>query len=136
MTAGRPTLGQWLRYALGAGLPRELDAWVLRDTTGPTWVWRHLSRSLVQIAPVVIPVVLFVPGPEWIRLVGVVAGAFMALVFSLAYIVESNDRRLSKAGYPNGWGERTRQERATRSQADSARARRLRAAARAERRAH
>ena len=135
MTATRPTPWQWLRYAFGAGLPRELDEWVLHDTTGSTWVWRHLARSVVQIAPVLILVILFVPGPEWIRLVGSVAGSLMAFVFSLAYMVESNDRRLGKAGYPNGLGERTRQLRATQSQSASAAARREKAAQRSARRA-
>jgi hypothetical protein len=131
----RPTIWQWLRYSFGAGLPAELDEWVLRDTTGPTWVWRHLARSIVQIAPIVIPIVLFLPGPEWIRLVAVIAGAAMALLFSLAYMVESNDRRLGKAGYPSGLGERTRQQRATRAQSESAAKRRARVAARSARRA-
>lgn len=131
----RPSVGQWLRYAFGAGLPSELDEWVLRDTTGSTWVWRHLARSLVQIAPVLALVIVLLPGAEWIRLVGVIAGSAMAFVFSLAYIVESNDRRLAKAGYPQGLGERLRQDRATKAQADGARRRRERAAARRSRHA-
>jgi hypothetical protein len=134
MTRSRPTAWQWLRYAFGAGLPSGLEDWVLHDTTGSTWVWRHLSRSVVQIAPVLVLVVVFVPGPEWIRLVGAAAGSLMAFVFSLAYMVESNDRRLAKAGFPNGLGEGTRQLRATQGQADSARARRDRAAQRRARR--
>ncbi len=131
----RPTVGQWLRYSFGAGLPEHLDEWVLRDTTGPTWVWRHLARSIVQITPIVVPIVLFLPGAEWIRLVAVIAGSAMALLFSLAYMVESNDRRLAKAGYPAGLGERLRQDRATRAQSESAAKRRARVAARAARRA-
>jgi len=135
MAGVRPTAWQWVRYAFGAGLPSELDDWVLHDTTGSTWVWRHLSRSVVQIAPILVLVIVFVPGPEWIRLVGAVAGSLMALVFSLAYMVESNDRRLAKAGFPNGLGERTRQLRATEGQAASAAARRVRSAERSGRRA-
>jgi hypothetical protein len=133
--ATRPTMAQWVRYAFGGGLPAELNEWVLRDTTGPARVWRHLARSLVQIAPVVALVVVFVPGPEWIRLVAVIAGSAMALLFSLAYMVESNDWRLAKAGFAFGLGERIRQERVTRLQAKASAARRVRAAKRSARRA-
>jgi hypothetical protein len=130
----KPTPLQWLRYAFGAGLPSGLREWVLHDTTGPTWIWRHFARSLVQIAPIIALVVVFVPGAAWIRIVAVVAGGLMALLFSLAYMVESNDWRLAKAGYPAGLGERIRQERATRKQSSDAAARRERAYQRAARR--
>jgi hypothetical protein len=127
MSAVRPTAWQWVKYAYGAGLPDVFDDWVLRDTTGASWVWRHLARALVQIAPIVIVVILFLPGPEWIRLVAVVAGTAMALLFSIAYIVESNDRRLAKAGFAQGVGERTRQRRARETQAVASAQRRARA---------
>src|SRR3712207_8500536 len=41
----RPTPLQWVRYALGGRLPRELSPWVLADTTEPGWVRRHLTRA-------------------------------------------------------------------------------------------
>ena len=133
--ATRPTIGQWLRYAYGAGLPEQLSDWVLNDTTSRGWAWRHLTRSLVQIAPVIVLVVVFVPGPPWIRLVAVIAGGAMALLFSLAYMVESNDWRLTKAGYPPGLGEKIRQDRATQAQSRASAERRERAARRSARRA-
>ncbi len=127
MGAARPSTRQWLKYAYGAGLPDDLDDWVRRDTTCASWVWRHLARAVVQIAPIVVLVVIFLPGPEWIRLVAVVAGTAMALLFSIAYIVESNDRRLAKAGFAQGFGERTRQQRARETQAVASAQRRARA---------
>src|ERR687894_791487 len=41
----RPTPLQWVRYALGGRLPRQLSAWVLADTTEPGWWRRHLARA-------------------------------------------------------------------------------------------
>lgn len=112
MTAERPGPWQWLRYSVGAGLPPELHAWVLRDTTGPTWVPRHLARALVYVVPLVLAVLLLLPGPFWIRGMAAIGGTVMALIWSAAYMVESTERRLVKAGYPPNTGETTRRQRA------------------------
>ncbi len=109
--AKRPGPGQWLRYALGGGLPDDLHDWVLRDTTGPTWVLRHIVRSLVYIAPLILIVLLALPGPFWIRGLAAIGGAVMSLIYSAAYLVESTERRLLKAGYPAGTGESIRRKR-------------------------
>jgi hypothetical protein len=109
--AKRPGPGQWLRYAVGGGLPEELRDWVLRDTTGPTWVLRHIARSLIYIAPLVIIILIFLPGPFWIRGLAVIGGTVMTLIYSAAYLVESTERRLLKAGYPPGTGESIRRKR-------------------------
>jgi hypothetical protein len=107
----RPNPLQWLWYALGGGLPRELAPWVLADTTRRTWVWRHLSRALVQLAPLVVVCVLVVPLPLVYRLSAATGGAVLGLMFSLAYMFETTEHRVTKAGYPSGTAARVRQER-------------------------
>ncbi len=107
----RPGPFQWLRYAFGAGLPSELNDWVLRDTTGRTWAVRHFVRGIVQLAPLVVLTLVFVPGPFWIRGVAVAAASFMGLLFCLAYMTETSDHRLVKAGFPVGTGQAIRQGR-------------------------
>jgi len=59
----RPTILQWLRYAYGGWLPRELSGWVLRDTTGRWWWCRHLARSVLQLLPVVVLCLVVPPAP-------------------------------------------------------------------------
>ena len=54
---------QWVWYALGGGLPRDLSPWVLADTTGRTWIVRHLVRAVVQMVPVVALCLFAVPVP-------------------------------------------------------------------------
>ncbi len=107
----RPNPFQWLWYAYGGGLPRRLAPWVLHDTTAPTWVVRHLVRAVTQIAPFVIAIIVFVPGPLWLRVMSATGGAIMGLIFSTAYLHETVEHRLVKAGYPPGTGVATRAER-------------------------
>jgi hypothetical protein len=110
----RPTVLQWLRYAYGGGLPRDLSGWVLRDTTGPRWWLRHLARSVVQLLPVVVLCVVVVPAPLGYRVSAAVGGMFLALVFSSAYMVETTEHRVVKAGYESGTAARLREERVER----------------------
>src|ERR671926_766460 len=79
----RPTPLQWLRYAYGAGLPRDLAPWVLRDTTAHTWVWRHLARAVVQVLPLVVGCLL-VPVSFGYRVSMAAGGLLLALMFSMA----------------------------------------------------
>jgi hypothetical protein len=104
---------QWIWYALGGGLPRELSPWVLADTTRRTWVWRHVSRALVQLLPVVV-CVMFVPVPLAYRLSAAGGGVLLGLIFSVAYMFETTEHRVVKAGYPPGTSGRVRGERAER----------------------
>ncbi len=132
--AQRPGLLRWFGYALGAGLPSKNREWVLYDTTGPTWIIRHISRVVLQLAIPVLAVLIFLPAPLWVRVLTVVAAALPSLMFSIGYIIETSDHRLVKAGYPSGLGEQLRKRRSLAKQrADSAR-RRERAAARLARR--
>jgi hypothetical protein len=110
----RPTPLQWVWYALGGGLPRELSPWVLGDTTRRTWAVRHLIRALVQLAPLVAACVLLVPVPLIYRLSAALGGVLLGLLFSLAYMTETTEHRVTKAGYPPGTAGRVRAERAER----------------------
>ncbi|MBV9594842.1 MAG: DUF5313 family protein [Actinobacteria bacterium] len=132
--AVRPGPMRWLGYAFGAGLPDRYDGWVLKDTTGRTWIWRHLARALVQLAIPITLIVTLVPGPAWMRATMVVAGLVMALIYSFGYMEETLDHRLEKAGYPAGLGVKIRAERSTRQQNEQNAARRERIAARRARR--
>ena len=114
MSAQRPNPVQWIWYALGGGLPRRLSPWVLADTTGRTWILRHLLRAVVQLSPVLALCVLAVPVPLAYRLSAVVGGLFLGLMFSIAFMTETIEHRVAKAGYPPGTAARLRAERAER----------------------
>ena len=113
MDSVRPGPGHWLAYAFGAGLPSRHREWVLRDTTSPTWALRHIARSLVQVSPIIVAILVFVPGPFWIRAGMVAGGTAIALIFSVAYMNETIEHRLVKAGYPAGTGAAVRERRST-----------------------
>ena len=97
----RPNPLQWLWYAVGGRLPVPLREWVLRDVTARTWVWRHVARMSVLVAPLALACLL-VPGPLGLRaamaLLLVVVGAY----FSLSYVEESSDMRAVKHGHAPG----------------------------------
>lgn len=132
----RPNPIRWLLYCFGMGLPERNREWVLYDVTGPTWVYRHLIRVLVQIALPIAAVFLFIPAPLWVKILIVVAAGPPVLLFSSGYIVEMADSRLSKAGYDPTIGERIRKQRKADSlekQKQANARRREKAAARLER---
>ncbi len=129
----RPNPVQWLWYAMGGGLPRELSAWVLHDTTTRTWGLRHIVRALVQLAVPIAVVLLVVPGPFWIRAMAALGGLIMGLIFSIAYMPETTEHRVVKAGYPAGTAERAHAEASRLREQEDSRARRAAAARRAER---
>jgi hypothetical protein len=98
----RPAAHRWIGYAFGAGLPERNSGWVLFDTTTGTWWLRHIARTLVQL---VLPIALLVgllPAPWGLRIAAAGAGVFLALIFSLAYLSETTENRVVKAGYPAG----------------------------------
>jgi hypothetical protein len=109
---------QWVWYALGGGLPRELSPWVLADTTGRTWIVRHLLRAVVQLLPVMTLCILVVPVPLAYRLSAVVGGLLLGLFFSTAFMTETIEHRVTKAGYPPGTAARVRAERAERDRVE------------------
>ncbi|MCZ2836293.1 DUF5313 family protein [Modestobacter sp. VKM Ac-2985] len=114
MHAGRPNPAQWLWYAYGGGLPPSLSDWVLEDTTRRTWVWRHLARALVQLAPVLLLCLLVPPVPFDIRLTATLGGVVIGLLFSVAYMTETTEHRAVKAGWSPGTTAARRAERAER----------------------
>ena len=118
VAAGRPSPWQWLWYAYGGGLPRSLSGWVLEDVTRRTWVWRHLVRALVQLAPVVVLCLTVAPVPLAFRASAALGGTLIGLLFSLAYMTETTEHRAVKAGYPPGTSGRVRAERAERERVE------------------
>ncbi len=107
----RPNPLQWIWYAFGGGLPPDLWPWVLHDTTVPTWWLRHLVRAAVQVLPVV-AACLVVPVPLGYRVSAAGGGLVLALMFSMAFMTETTEHRVAKAGFPAGTAARTRDERA------------------------
>jgi Family of unknown function (DUF5313) len=116
--AQRPGPFQWVWYALGGRLPRELSPWVLADTTRRTWILRHLTRAVVQMLPVVAICLFAVPVPLAYRLSAAVGGLLLGLMFSIAFMTETIEHRASKAGYPPGTAARVRAERAERERVE------------------
>lgn len=129
----RPGLLRWLRYAMGGGLPPRFSPWVLHDTTTRTWGLRHVARALVQMAVPIALVVLLVPGPIWIRWMTALGGLALGLIFSLAYMVETTENRVKKAGYPAGTAAAVRESAARERERQDAGRRRDAAARRAAR---
>jgi hypothetical protein len=132
----RPNVLRWLGYAVGAGLPERHASWVLHDTTAPSWWLRQAVRSLLQMAPIVVAILVFVPGPFWIRALSALGGLIMGLIFSVGYLVETTEHRLVKAGYPVGTGERLRAERSSADRSEAVARRREKMFARMDRRGH
>jgi len=104
----RPGALRWLWYAMGGGLPERHSAWVLHDTTTSSWGHRHVLRAAVQMAIPIVLVLLLVPGPFWIRGMTALGGLLLGLIFSIAYMTETTENRVKKAGYPAGTAQAVR----------------------------
>ena len=98
----RPAPHRWVWYALGGRLPARNRSWVLHDTTTGTWWLRHVARSLVQMAIPIALVMTLLPAPWGLRAAAAGGGIFLALMYSLAYMTETTENRVVKAGYPVG----------------------------------
>ena len=118
MAVQRPNPVQWIWYALGGGLPRHLSPWVLADTTGRTWIVRHLLRAVVQVVPLMVLCLLVPPVPFAYRLSAAFGGLFIALMFSIAFMTETIEHRATKAGFPPGMAAQVRAERAERDRVE------------------
>jgi hypothetical protein len=110
----RPTVAQWIWYAFGGRLRRELAPWVLHDTTARTWVLRHVTRSVVQLTPLIVVCLTVIPVSFSYRLSAAAGGLILALMFSVAYMTETTEHRVAKAGYESGTAAAVREERAER----------------------
>jgi Family of unknown function (DUF5313) len=107
----RPGPLKWVLYALGRGLPPEHREWVLYDVTTRTWVLRHLARTTVQLLPFAVLLYVLLPGPAWIRGLAVLGGLILGFFYSIAYMFETTENRVMKAGYPRGTAREVRDQR-------------------------
>ena len=98
----RPAPHRWLWYALGGRLPERHRGWVLHDTTTGTWGLRHVARMLVQMSIPIALIMILLPAPWGLRAAVVGGGIFLGLIYSLAYMPETTENRVVKAGYPAG----------------------------------
>jgi Family of unknown function (DUF5313) len=96
---------------MGGGLPATYREWVLHDLTCRTWPLRHLARLLVQLLPVAVLLVVLIPGPMWVRVMGAVGGSVVGLLYSFVFLYEATEHRACGAGYPHGTAGRVREER-------------------------
>ncbi|MBY3554848.1 DUF5313 domain-containing protein [Modestobacter lapidis] len=129
----RPGPLRWFWYALGGGLPERHSAWVLHDTTTATWGYRHVLRATVQMLVPIVLVLVLVPGPFWIRGMAALGGLLLGLIFSIAYMPETTENRVKKAGYPAGTAQAVRDRAAVGRDAAVSDKRRAAAAKRAAR---
>ena len=83
---------------------------MLHDVTAPTWAWRQILRSLVQALPVALVVGLLIPGSLAIRLMAVLGGVFVAMIYVLAFVDEAVEHRSVKAGFPPGYAKAMREQ--------------------------
>jgi hypothetical protein len=107
----RPAPHRWLWYALGGRLPQRHRSWVLFDTTTDTWWARHIARVLVQLAVPIALVLTLLPAGWGLRLAAAGGGVFLAMIYALAYMNETVENRVVKAGYPAGTAEARRDQR-------------------------
>jgi len=98
----RPAPHRWFWYALGGGLPARHRGRVLHDPTTSTWWLRHIARSLVQMSIPIALVMVLLPAPLGLRLAAAGGGILLAMIYSLAYMNETTENRVVKAGYPAG----------------------------------
>ncbi|MCF6506088.1 hypothetical protein E9549_01490 [Blastococcus sp. MG754426] len=129
----RPAPHRWFWYALGGGLPARHRGWVLHDTTTGTWWARHLLRTMVQLSIPIALVVAFLPASWELRLAVAGGGIFLALIYSLAYMPETTENRVVKAGYPAGTATAARERAGLAGQQAESERKRVAAARRAAR---
>lgn len=104
----RPGPVRWVWYSFGGKLPSRHDEWVLHDVTARTWQLRHAVRSLVQVSPGLL--FLLVPGPMWIKAMAILGGAILAVWYGMAYAEFTCEHRAFKQGYPLGTARQRRKE--------------------------
>lgn len=116
----RPGPLLWLWYAAGGRLPERHREWVLHDVTTRTWPLRQMGRSLVQLVPVAALLLLVVPGELWVRVVAVLGGALVGMVYAASFVQQTTEQRAMKAGYPPGYAQAVRDRRDTPGKAAAA----------------
>lgn len=98
----RPGPVKWLLYTFGRGLPPQYREWVLHDLTTRTWPARQLLRAIVQVLPFAIVIALLIPGALWVRLIAILGGILIGMIYAVAYLYEATEHRATKAGFPRG----------------------------------
>jgi hypothetical protein len=106
---------------------------VLHDTTTRTWWLRHVARSIVQVAVPIALVMVFLPAGWGLRAAAAGGGLALALFYSLAYMPETTENRVVKAGYPAGTATAARERGAAGRQQRESERKRAAAARRAAR---
>jgi hypothetical protein len=129
----RPAPHRWLWYAFGGGLPARHRGWVLFDTTTGTWWARHIARMLVQMAIPIALIMILLPAPLPLRAAVVGGGVALGLLYSLAYMPETTENRVVKAGYLVGTATAHRERAGHRRELRDSERRRAAAAKRAAR---
>lgn len=107
----RPGPLWWLWYAMGGGLPERYRDWVLHDVTTRTWALRQMLRSIVQLVPIGVLLMLLVPGELWVRLVAVLGGAAVGMIYAASFVHLTTEHRSVKAGWAPGQAEAVREKR-------------------------
>jgi Family of unknown function (DUF5313) len=105
----RPGPVRWLLYAFGRKLPVEYRSWVLHDLTTTTWPARQLLRSLIQVLPFGLVLVLALPVEPWVRITAVLGGSLVGMIYAFAFLYETTEHRALKAGYPRGYLKQVRE---------------------------
>jgi hypothetical protein len=112
---------RWVLYAFGRGLPAEYREWVLHDVTTRTWVLRHLVRTAVQLLPFAVLLYVLMPGSSMIRAGALLGGLLLGFFYSVAYMYETTENRVMKAGYPRGTAREIRDRRGSGQREEQAR---------------
>lgn len=102
VTMHRPGPLWWFWYAMGGGLPPRYRDWVLHDVSTRTWALRQMARAVVQLIPVGIVLAVLVPGELWVRLVAVLGGALVGLMYAASFVHLTTEHRAVKAGFARG----------------------------------
>jgi hypothetical protein len=100
--AGDPSIGRWLRFAVGFRLPAENLDWVRHELTDAGWRGRTILRHLAVILPIcaVLAVLLLtlLPASGWLA-VATVALILSGSVFTVAaYADDIRASRLRQHG--------------------------------------
>ncbi len=117
----RPGPLRWSWYALGGGLPPRYRDWVLHDVTTRTWALRQMLRSVVQLVPFAVVLLFVVPGEPWVRLVAILGGALVGLLYAASFVQQTTEHRAMKAGWPPHYAQAVRDSRDAPGRAEAAR---------------
>jgi hypothetical protein len=130
----RPNFVQWLRYVYLGSVPAKNSAWVLHDATTGTWWVRHIVRYVVSLLPIVVLIIVLLPGELPIRIGVALVGLVGTALLTFGYMVDSTERKVEKAGFEYGIAAKMRQRKSVDNQSIVAERNRARRIAREQRR--